>query len=65
MTWSKSTQSPVQVSAWATTGGAGITVIQLTVGTQIAYLSLEDAGSLGGYLLTYAPDKGAEAEQPE
>ena len=65
MTWSKVTQTPVNVSAYSVNYADGTTSIRIGIGTTVADLTPEDAGSLGGYLLTHAPDKGAEAEQPE
>jgi hypothetical protein len=65
MTWSKISQMPVNVSAYKVGFADGTEAIRVNVGTQYADLSPEDAGSLGGYLLTHAPDKGAESEQPE
>lgn len=56
MTWNRITQSPVAVGAWQNTNAAGEQIVQLTVGTQVAQLSVEDAASLGGYLLQFAPD---------
>ena len=56
MTWSKQTQTPVNVSAWKVTTLEGEDKVQLGINSQFAVLSLEDAASLGGYLLQFAPE---------
>lgn len=57
MTWTRVTQSPVGVTAWTYELGEE-KKLRVGVGTNYADLSLEDAASLGGYLLSHTQEDG-------
>lgn len=70
MTWVRITDGPpVQVQAYkvnrpAELGGERVPQVQLTLGTQTAFLSEEDAASLGGYLMGVTNNPPPQAPVP-
>lgn len=57
MTWTRLTQSPVGVTAWPYELPDAEPKLRLGVGSNYAELTLDDAVSLGNYLLSHAPEK--------
>lgn len=57
MIWSRVSSTPVGVTAWVTQLPGAEPAVRLTVGVSTVELSIDDAASLGGYLLSQKADE--------
>lgn len=65
MTWSRTVQTPMQVSAWTINTVDGEDRIQIGVGGNFALLTQEEAASLGGYLMGSTNNESPKAGDPQ